>query len=364
MIVRDEAPNIERCLSSLYKFIDYYIICDTGSTDNTKEIIKNFFDSKNIKGEIIDHKWVDFGTNRSLALKECFGKTKWALVIDADDTIEGTLPVEKLEDHYDCYRVELQMGDMVWDRVQIFNLKNKEWRYEEPLHEYPHCDGGYTTGDLKGDFRWLARSEGNRLRSAGGEIEKYLKDYLLFKSYLNKDEKQPRKQFYAAQSAFDAKMYEVAETEYLKSAKIGNWEDEIFYSWYKIGICRQFTGKSTQLITEAYLKAYEVCPKRVEPLYKLSVYYRSIGQPQTAFIYAWAGINHTIPINSLFVETGPYLWGILDELSASSYYSCQPEIGIKSTQKLLKEKFLPDSERPRVESNLKSYLEKFPNISI
>ena len=44
MIVKDEAPNIERCLESVAPYIDYYIICDTGSTDNTKEIIKTFFD--------------------------------------------------------------------------------------------------------------------------------------------------------------------------------------------------------------------------------------------------------------------------------------------------------------------------------
>ena len=44
MIVKDEAPNIERCLASCAPFINYYVICDTGSTDNTKEIIKKFFD--------------------------------------------------------------------------------------------------------------------------------------------------------------------------------------------------------------------------------------------------------------------------------------------------------------------------------
>jgi glycosyltransferase involved in cell wall biosynthesis len=93
MIVKDEAPNIERCLASCAPFINYYIICDTGSTDNTKEIIKKFFDEKGIPGEILDHEWSDFGTNRSKALEACMGKTKWVMMIDADDAYSGAMPM-------------------------------------------------------------------------------------------------------------------------------------------------------------------------------------------------------------------------------------------------------------------------------
>ena len=110
MIVKNEAPNIERCLESVAPYIDYYIICDTGSTDNTKEIIKNFFDKKGIPGEILDHEWKHFGHNRSLALEACLEKTKWALMIDADDTIAGNFPVDKLDENVDGYVVKIKRG--------------------------------------------------------------------------------------------------------------------------------------------------------------------------------------------------------------------------------------------------------------
>ena len=43
MIVKNEEKVIERCLESVYKYLDYWVICDTGSIDKTKRIIKNFF---------------------------------------------------------------------------------------------------------------------------------------------------------------------------------------------------------------------------------------------------------------------------------------------------------------------------------
>jgi glycosyltransferase involved in cell wall biosynthesis len=130
MIVKNESSNIEDCLKSVSSFINYYIIADTGSTDNTKEIIKKFFDSKGIPGEILDHPWEDFGTNRSKVLAHCHGKTKWAIMIDADDYIEGDLPVNSFDNTLDGYLVKLGRGCNIWYRSQIFNLAKKKWWYD------------------------------------------------------------------------------------------------------------------------------------------------------------------------------------------------------------------------------------------
>ena len=48
MIVKDEADIIINTLSNIVEKIkiDYWVICDTGSTDNTIELIKNFLMKK------------------------------------------------------------------------------------------------------------------------------------------------------------------------------------------------------------------------------------------------------------------------------------------------------------------------------
>ena len=40
MIVRNEAAIIRRCLESVRPHIDRWVICDTGSTDNTPDIVQ------------------------------------------------------------------------------------------------------------------------------------------------------------------------------------------------------------------------------------------------------------------------------------------------------------------------------------
>ena len=53
MIVKDESHVIERCLDSVKNLIDFVLILDTGSSDGTQEVIKNWIDRNNIPGKVI-----------------------------------------------------------------------------------------------------------------------------------------------------------------------------------------------------------------------------------------------------------------------------------------------------------------------
>jgi glycosyltransferase involved in cell wall biosynthesis len=70
MIVKNEAHIITETFDNILKYIPltYWVISDTGSTDGTQEVIKDYFKSKNIGGELFQDEWRDFGHNRTLAL--------------------------------------------------------------------------------------------------------------------------------------------------------------------------------------------------------------------------------------------------------------------------------------------------------
>jgi len=57
MMVKNESAIIRRCLDSVKGVIDYWVICDTGSTDGTKEIRKGVPEGN--PGVLHEVPWVD-----------------------------------------------------------------------------------------------------------------------------------------------------------------------------------------------------------------------------------------------------------------------------------------------------------------
>ena len=90
MIVNDETHIIKECLESMLPYIDRYDITDTGSTDGTPELIKEFMDEHGVPGEVYLSDWKGFGKSRSESLINAEGKATYAWMIDADDKITGT----------------------------------------------------------------------------------------------------------------------------------------------------------------------------------------------------------------------------------------------------------------------------------
>ena len=67
MIVKNEEDVIIRAFESVINVVDYYVICDTGSTDGTIEVMEGYFKEHDLKYEIHERPWVDFAHNRTEA---------------------------------------------------------------------------------------------------------------------------------------------------------------------------------------------------------------------------------------------------------------------------------------------------------
>ncbi len=82
MITRNEEDYIRNALSSVKEIVDEIVCVDTGSTDSTVSIAKEFTD------KIFTYKWEDnFSDARNFSLSKA--TQDWILVLDSDEVIAG-----------------------------------------------------------------------------------------------------------------------------------------------------------------------------------------------------------------------------------------------------------------------------------
>src|SRR5262249_60871744 len=90
MIVCNESHIIARALRSVRAISDYWVICDTGSVDSTPvEILTSL---SGIPGELHRIAWVNFGHNRTEAIRLSKGKADYILILAADMIVRSDGP--------------------------------------------------------------------------------------------------------------------------------------------------------------------------------------------------------------------------------------------------------------------------------
>ena len=362
MIVKNETHIIKECLDSIYKYVDYWVIVDTGSTDGTQELIKNFFAEKGIPGELHERPWVSFGDNRTEALQLCDGKADWAWMIDADDYVEGEFQFPFNAGEVEAFALAFGRGEFSWWRTQIFRT-GIGWRYQGILHEYPTKPNAETTppkiAKLEGKYKIVARTVG--ARNVGIDpVEKYKRDAIMLEEVLLKEPDNVRYQFYLAQSYFDSQQWEKAEAAYKKRVEMGGWEEEQYYSAFRIAMCRGLANKPWIEIQQGFLESWELRPHRAEPLHQIARVYRMMGHPRLAFLYAKMALDIPYPKDDiLFVSEDVYKHAVLDEIASTAFYAGKPHMGYSACKKLLLENLLPPDQVERVQTNLSQYLKFF-----
>ena len=327
MIVKNESRVILRLLESVAPLIDHYCICDTGSTDNTISIIREFFDAKGISGKIAIEPFRDFGYNRTYALKLCDQvatehQIDYVLLLDADMYLSGpalTNPkaFKRLLGKADVYYLFQGSERFYYKNVRIVR-PNKGYTYWGVTHEYVKTPEGTKYEPIDKSELFICD-----IGDGGAKADKFERDIRLLERGLEEVPNNDRYTFYLANSYRDAGHIEKSIETFKKRIKIGGWVEEVWHSYYSIGKCYMRLGDAPNALFW-WMEAFHYYPKRIENLYEIVKYYRIEGRHTLS--YLWYIIadtqrkKYSITSDYLFLQKDVYDFKLDFELSIIGYY--------------------------------------------
>jgi glycosyltransferase involved in cell wall biosynthesis len=204
IITKNEQRTIRRCLASVTSFSKEIIVVDSGSTDSTVEIAKEFTDN------IFTHPWSGYTPQKQFAISKA--SNNWIFWIDADEEVPAELQKEIAicsfdKNGYAVPRLVYYLGKWIrhcgWYPDYVVRLFDKRCgtftnsmvhesvtingttdHFKSPLHHYSYRSLSHHCEKMN-SFTSLHAEQFKNKRSGTGILSLFLKPiFYFFKSYV------------------------------------------------------------------------------------------------------------------------------------------------------------------------------------
>ena len=201
-MIKDEESSITPTLESfLTNQTNYFFILDTGSKDNTVNVVQTFLNRPNIIGHIQQEPFIDFATSRNRTLelaRQHFPNAIFFIMPDAEWQLhnpESLITFCEHEKNTDTplYLIKSHMNSTEFTTARLFRA-SAENKFNGVVHEVPITIASVTCPEQI--YFEIKTSEYGSNKTK----RRWQQDLLLLTEALNKDKNDPRTTFYLAQT--------------------------------------------------------------------------------------------------------------------------------------------------------------------
>jgi hypothetical protein len=317
MIVKNSGEIIRDCLRENKKWIDHWTILDTGSTDNTPEIIQN--ELKDIPGNLYFGEFVDFSQARNKSLELSSKTCKYTIILDDSYKLYGGLKLRDIlsKENTACFLIKIgkfvdsYLRDDYYSKRIIRSSDNLQYKYR--VHEdivvseskiKSILDANIFIDDLT--FKDHTTRSFNRYKR---DIEMLLLDH-------EDDPTEQRTIYYIAKTYYLLEKTEKSLEFYRKLRDLKKVrEDFLFASYYETACIEYDRDADIDKFETSLLLVEELFKNRVEASYKLAVIHKDVGNLEKVNEIVTRLISYPKPVflgtlleNDIYDYYIPYLY--------------------------------------------------------
>ena len=292
IICKNEEKTIDPFLENVYKYIDYWIVYDMGSIDSTNKIITDFFERKNINGELCKYEQQSIAVVKTLMFERCYKKTDYVLHLETDMELVGEINIMNIE--YKNYIGLLckYIKDEIINKKMLFYNNNLRWVCNGQKNNIICIDN---INFLKTEFlnnddfyiRKFKNSEEKLLEENQDLIMQYKKTIIDSNSTVN-----DLYCYNIAMNYFDLNDYNTAlEWLSLYSKQQKNITEELYVVYLKIIECMICLNYTTYKIVKTASRAILLFPDRGDHFYILALFFIDICNYDMAY-YCFSKIKN------------------------------------------------------------------------
>lgn len=275
MIVKNAGDVFEDVLTQNLPYFDSWTILDTGSTDNTIEIINKVLVGKK-KGQLFQEPFINFRDSRNRCLDLCGKESKFILILDdtyvLKENLRTFLNTVRGDQFSDSFSMYIKSDDTEYGSNRIIKSESNV-RYIYKLHEVLNPKNNINVIiPIHHAHIFDVRSEYMEKRT----MDRKQYDLKILYEMVDEEPEDSRALYYIAQTYNLLNQYELALEFFLKRTEHkdeGFIQEKIDAYFEAARICNFKLDKPWEECEALYMKAYELDKSRPESLYFIGIHH-------------------------------------------------------------------------------------------